>query len=149
MNRIARPLAVLALLVGLGGVSYAQDQIPDDTPGGKAAKATATPGGNEPPAPIYEEKLLRLSEILGSLAFLRDLCGSADGAAWRSEMSALLAAEDPPPGRRTRLIARFNHGFESLNALYRTCTPSAKLAIVRYLSEGETLSADVRGRYSQ
>jgi uncharacterized protein (TIGR02301 family) len=135
-------------------MACAQDQIPDDAPGTKPADpaapaATPPPSANEPPAPIYEEKLQRLSEILGSLTFLRDLCGSADGAAWRGEMSALLAAEDPPPGRKTRLIARFNHGFESLNAVYRTCTPSAKLAIARYLSEGETLSADVRGRYSQ
>jgi uncharacterized protein (TIGR02301 family) len=146
MNRICRPLFGVAILLAATGVSLAQD---DDVPADAPAGAATAPSGNEPPAPIYEEKLLRLSEILGSLSFLRDLCGDADGAAWRAEMSSLLAAEDPPPQRRTRLIARFNHGFESLNAVYRTCTPSARLAISRYLAEGETLAADVRGRYSQ
>lgn len=117
-----------------------------------ALAATAKPApaaAPEPPPPIYEGKLLRLAEILGSLSFLRDLCGADDGNVWRREMSALLAAEKPPPTRRTRLIARFNHGFESFNAVYRSCTPSARLSISRYLTEGEALANDVRGRYSQ
>jgi uncharacterized protein (TIGR02301 family) len=146
MNRIFRASAALALLLALSGASIAQDDAPAEAP---SAGGNAPAAASEPPAPIYEGNLLRLSEILGSLSFLRDLCGAADGAAWRAEMNSLLAAEDPPPQRRTRLIARFNHGFESLNAVYRTCTPSARLAIARYLSEGEALSADVRGRYSQ
>lgn len=103
----------------------------------------------EPPPPIYEDQLLRLSEILGALSFLRGLCGEPDAAAWREEMSALLAAEQPGPQRRSRLIGRFNHGYETFNAVYRSCTPSANLAITRYLAEGQTLSADVRSRYSQ
>jgi uncharacterized protein (TIGR02301 family) len=135
MNRFAA--IVLSLVLALASVAplRAQDE--------------AAPGASEPPPPIYEEKLLRLAEILGSLAFLRDLCGNGDGAAWRGQMSALLNAEQPPPGRRTRLIARFNHGFETFNAVYRVCTPSAELAIARYLAEGEALTSDVRGRYSQ
>lgn len=103
----------------------------------------------EPPPPIYEEQLLRLSEILGALSFLRGLCGEPDAAAWREEMSALLAAEQPGPQRRGRLIGRFNHGYETFNAVYRSCTPSANLAISRYIAEGQALSADVRSRYSQ
>jgi uncharacterized protein (TIGR02301 family) len=101
------------------------------------------------PPPVYDTQLLRLSEILGSLAFLRGLCGEPDGPAWRDEMSSLLAAEQPGPERRSRLVGRFNHGFETYNAVYRSCTPSARLAISRYLAEGQTLSADVRSRYSQ
>ena len=104
---------------------------------------------SEPPPPIFEDKLLRLAEILGALSFLRDLCGEGDGPQWRREMDGLLSAEQPPPTRRSRLIARFNHGFETYNAVYRTCTPSAELAIGRYLTEGQTLASDVRSRYSQ
>jgi len=144
MNRFRLFLSALCLVAALAGAALAQD----DAPTGEAP-ADAPPAGAEPPAPIYEEKLLRLSEILGALSFLRDLCGAADGAAWRNEMSSLLLAEKPPPTRRTRLIARFNHGFETFNAVYRTCTPSAELSISRYLSEGEALASDVRGRYSQ
>src|SRR5262249_33241375 len=112
-----------------------------------AAGQPATTG--EPPAPIYDDKLLRLSEILGSLTFLRDLCGEHDGAAWREEMNGLPSAGKPAPKRREGLIARFNHGFETFNAVYRICTPSAELSIARYLSEGAALASDVRGRYKQ
>ena len=145
MNRFGRLLRGLALLVAVSGVAFAQDDVPTDS--GKSRGAA--PGSTEPPAPIYEAKLLRLSEILGSLSFLRDLCGDSDGSAWRSDMSDLLASEDPPPQRRARLIARFNHGYETFNAVYRTCTPSARLAIARYLAEGQSLASEVRGRYSQ
>ena len=148
MNRFGQISAALALVVALAGPTMAQDDVPDAS----AAEAPATDqpaASTEPPAPIYDEKLLRLSEILGSLAFLRDLCGDPDGAAWRNEMSALLEAEKPAPQRRARLIARFNHGFETFNAVYRTCTSSAELSISRYLSEGAALASDVRGRYNQ
>lgn len=130
----------LGLLLGLAVAAHAAAQE-------QPAEAPAAP--SEPAPPIYEDKLLRLSEILGALSFLRDLCGSADGASWRQEMSGLLSAEQPSPGRRSRLIARFNHGFETYNAVYRTCTPSARLAIGRYLQEGQELASDVRSRFSQ
>jgi uncharacterized protein (TIGR02301 family) len=135
MNRISRLVSAFCFVLALSSGAVAQD-----APAGPPA---------EPPAPIYEEKLLRLSEILGALSFLRDLCGDNDGGAWRSEMISLLLAEKPPPLRRKRLIARFNHGFETFNAVYRTCTPSAKLSISRYLTEGAALASDVRVRYSQ
>jgi len=151
MNR----LCILLLALTLHGHAFAQETVPPDAPAAEAGPSAeggpAIEGGppGEPPPPIYEEKLLRLAEILGSLSFLRDLCGGSDGAAWREEMTGLLAAEQPLPLRRRRLIARFNHGFETYNAVYRSCTPSAQLAITRYLAEGQTLASDVRSRYSQ
>jgi uncharacterized protein (TIGR02301 family) len=131
MNRFARILAVILLAHPLVGAAFAQESA------------------SEPPPPIYEDKLLRLAEILGSLSFLRNLCGEKDGSAWRDEMDALLVAENPSPQRRQRLVARFNHGFETFGAVYRSCTPSADLAIRRYLKEGEELAGEVRSRYSQ
>ena len=152
MNRFGALLVAFGLLAAVQGAATAQDAIPDAappaaTPPGEAP--AAPPPSGEPPPPIYEDKLLRLSEILGSLSFLRDLCGQSDGPAWRDEMSGLLEAEKPSAQRRTRLIARFNHGFETFNAIYRNCTPSAELSIARYLKEGEALASDVRGRYKQ
>ena len=156
MNRFGRHAMAFALLFALAVPAFAQDDAPTTTPTQQGKKPAAAapadqppPQALEPPAPIYDEKLLRLSEILGSLSFLRDLCGASDGPTWRDEMTALLAAEKPPPHRRARLIARFNHGFETFNAVYRTCTPSAELSIARYLSEGAALASDVRGRYNQ
>jgi uncharacterized protein (TIGR02301 family) len=116
---------------------------------GEAGEGVVEPPPAEPPPPIYEDQLLRLAEILGSLSFLRNLCGASDAETWRNEMRALLAAEHPGPIRQSRLVGRFNHGFETYNAVYRSCTPSAERAIGRYLAEGQTLANDVRSRYSQ
>jgi uncharacterized protein (TIGR02301 family) len=123
----------------------AQDAAPDDL----EAPAGTAPEIVEMPPPIYEKQLLRISEILGSLHFLRRLCGDGDEATWRAEMRALLDAEQPTPQRKARLVGRFNHGFETYNSIYRSCTPSARKAISRYLEEGAALSKDVRTRYSQ
>lgn len=152
MNRAGRILFALLLLIALADRSVAQDDVPDvpDAPAAEApGEDPAGPPAGEIPPPIYEDKLLRLAEILGALSFLRDLCGQKDGPAWRQEMSALLDAEQPAPLRKGRLVARFNHGFETFNSVYRACTPSAELAIGRYLAEGQSLASDVRSRYSQ
>ena len=39
-------------------------------------------------------------------------------------MDGLLISEKPGPIRRARLVARFNHGFETYHAVYRSCTPA-------------------------
>jgi uncharacterized protein (TIGR02301 family) len=103
----------------------------------------------EAPPPAYDERLLRLAELLGALHFLRPLCGYPDGAAWKADMEGLLTGESPGPVRRARLVARFNHGFETYHAVYRSCTPSARRAIALYLDEGSRIAADVASRYGQ
>jgi len=49
----------------------------------------------------FEPGLMRLAEVLGSLHFLRNLCGEK-GDAWRAEMEKLLQSENPDPDRRAR-----------------------------------------------
>lgn len=156
-NRAMRRALILSLAILLQlacpdarCATRAPAQVSPQAGAPSAAPAPAPSGPPpEPPPPIYEVQLLRLSEILGALSFLRGLCGASDATAWTAEMQALLAAEHPGPDRRTRLIGRFNHGFETFNAVYRTCTPSARLSIERYVAEGQALARDVRGRYSQ
>ena len=94
----------------------------------------------------YEPGLLRLSEVLGSLHFLRNLCGEK-GDKWRGEMEKLLASENPNPDRRARFIASFNRGYRSFQASYTSCTPSATEAISRYMKEGEQLSKEIAVRF--
>lgn len=89
---------------------------------------------------------MRLSEILGSLHFLRNLCGE-EGNQWRERMEKLLDAEKPDPARRAKLIASFNRGYRSFEGTYTKCTASAAEAIARYMKEGETLTNEVTGRY--
>lgn len=94
----------------------------------------------------YEPGLLRLSEVLGSLHFLRNLCGEK-GVGWRDEMEKLLASEKPDEPRRARFVASFNHGYRSFQTIYSTCTPAATEAINRYVKEGEALAREISGRY--
>jgi uncharacterized protein (TIGR02301 family) len=96
----------------------------------------------------FDGDLQRLAEILGSLHYLRGICGNNDGAKWRTEMQALVDAETPPGERRTRLIAGFNRGYTGFQQTYRTCTPAATIAIRRYLEEGAKISRDLTARYA-
>ncbi len=94
----------------------------------------------------FEPGLVRLSEILGSLHFLRNLCGEK-GTVWRDQMEALMAAEKPDATRKARFIASFNHGYRTFQTTYTSCTPAAAAAIQRYVKEGETLSREIAVKY--
>lgn len=94
----------------------------------------------------FEGDLMRLSEILGSLHYLRNLCGES-GQDWRKRMEELLEAENPDEARRTRLTASFNRGYRGFETTYTTCTASALEAISRYMKEGEALTRDTATRY--
>jgi len=111
-----------------------------------AATTDAAPTADAPPAP-YEPQTLRLSEILGALAFLRDLCAAGDGDDWRNRMTALLNAEAPSGPRRDKYVAAFNRGFRGYELTYRACTPNARAAIARYLDEAGRLTGDLTYRY--
>lgn len=113
------------------------------------APAAPVPAGPIPPPP-YEAELLRLSEILGAVHYLRFLCDHADEkATWRDQMAALIDAEQPDDGQRARMIDRFNRGYEGFSAVYRTCTPAASESADRYLREGAKISADITLRYGK
>jgi uncharacterized protein (TIGR02301 family) len=114
------------------------------TLGPTAAHAQATQGGAAP----YESEMQRLSEILGALHYLRDVCGAKEGQTWRNEMQALVDAEAPSGERRERLIASFNRGYRGFQQTYRTCTPAADFAIRRYLEEGSKIARDITARYA-
>ena len=109
-----------------------------------SAPARAAEGGAAP----YDRDLQRLAEILGSLHYLRALCGANDGTKWRNEMQALLDAETPSGERRDRLTANFNRGYRGYQQSYRTCTPAADLVIRRYLEEGSKISREITARYA-
>jgi uncharacterized protein (TIGR02301 family) len=108
------------------------------------AHAEASAGGRAP----YESDLQRLSEILGALHYLRDICGAREGQVWRNEMQALVDAEAPSGERRERLVASFNRGYRGFQQTYRTCTPAADYAIRRYLEEGSKIARDITARYA-
>jgi uncharacterized protein (TIGR02301 family) len=114
----------------------------------RAAESRQTESRQAPSAAPYEGELERLAEILGSLQYLRGICGANEGNKWRAEMQALLDAEAPSGPRRAEFIARFNRGYRAYLQTYRTCTPAADLAIRRYLEEGSKIAREVTARYS-
>jgi uncharacterized protein (TIGR02301 family) len=96
----------------------------------------------------FDADLQRLAEILGTLHYLRGICGNNEGAKWRNEMQALVDAETPSGERRARMIAGFNRGYNGFQQTYRTCTPAAGIAIRRYIEEGAKISRDLTARYA-
>jgi uncharacterized protein (TIGR02301 family) len=107
----------------------------------------ATPQIQGGPAP-FEPDLMRLSEILGALQYLRGLCGANEGQKWREQMQALLEAEAQTADRRNRMVTNFNRGYRSFQQTYRTCTPAANVAVRRYLDEGSKISREITARYT-
>jgi uncharacterized protein (TIGR02301 family) len=108
----------------------------------------ADPARAEDPAAPFDGDLQRLAEILGTLHYLRGICGTNEGSKWRNEMQALIDAETPSGDRRTRMIAGFNRGYNGFQQTYRTCTPAASVAIRRYIEEGSKISRDLTARYA-
>lgn len=99
--------------------------------------------------PAYENQMLRLSEVLGALHYLRELCGANEGQKWRDEMQTMIKQEEPTDERKAQLIANFNHGFRGFQETYRECTNSAIEANNRYITEGTKLSGEIPSRYGR
>jgi uncharacterized protein (TIGR02301 family) len=140
---IRRPLLILTLLTPLLTALGSQPVLAQE---GDDPDAAAT-SLNLPPPP-YEDRLLRLAEILGSIQYLRNLCNSEGETGWLESMQALLDSETADePDRRTRLTAGYNRGFRTFASVYTTCTSSALVAEQRYRHEGATLIAEIVARY--
>lgn len=88
----------------------------------------------------YDEKLLKLSEILGAIHYLRELCGQNDRQLWRESMRHLLEADAGSALRRQVLTRSFNNGYRSYARTYQSCTPTAQAAIGKFLLEGSQIA---------
>ena len=130
----------LAALLALSPISVMQAQTP---PPQKAAPAPPP----EPPPPPYEPQLVQLAEIMGSLAYLRGLCGAAEAADWRERMAALLEAEGTTPTRRGRLAGAYNRGLKGYALTHRRCTAGSREAASRLAVDGERLARALAGRF--
>jgi uncharacterized protein (TIGR02301 family) len=114
-------------------------------PAAKPAPAPAPPPRVE--APPYEGDMLRLAELMGALAYLRDLCHEGDGAEFRGRMAHLIESDPRPQEAKDQLAGAFNRGFEGYRLTYRVCTGNARDAMAGYLDETQRLARDVAARY--
>lgn len=139
----ARPL--MAMVFGASLALAAVDGVPaaaaQSSGGNVDAESTRAAAPLKPEdAKPYDDKLNRLSEILGAVHYLRELCGQNDGQLWRDQMKEILAADGGSGLRRAMLTRSFNNGYRSYGRTYQACTPSAQTAIGRYLAEGAQLA---------
>lgn len=146
--------AALTFLLGAtlcAGLSFAAEhKASSKKPAPLEKKAPApekTVGPQPDTAPPYETQLLRLSEIMGALSYLRGLCGDGDSAEYRARMSALLDAEANAQERREKLAGAYNRGYRGYETTYRSCTPNAQTAITRFLDEGEKIAREISYRF--
>ncbi len=129
----------LALLLALALAAPALAQQAKETP--------AVPAVEEKPAP-YDERLERLSEILGAVHYLRNLCTDKPEDNWRASVQRIIELEaGKEPKRQEKLTAAFNRGYRSFAAIYTACTDSAVVAEQRYRNEGATLATEITARF--
>ena len=165
MGRLAKPLALLLcglVWAGVGTLSYVPPANAqffcffDQKKEPKKRARTAPRRGNDlpkikppaeevlaPPPPDdrpYDEKLMRLAEILGAVHYLRELCGADEGQLWRDQMQEILRNEGTTAVRRAKLVNKFNDGYRGYRRTYRSCTDSATRATRRFSTEGAEIA---------
>ena len=91
----------------------------------------------------YDEKLYRLTELLGAIHYLRELCAANDGQKWRDNMKALLEAEGTAPARKATMSRHFNRGYRGYSRTYRICTAPAQATLDRFVKESISITSQL------
>ncbi len=125
-------LVISAIMVLAGSQLFAQASF--------AEPAKSPAASDDPDARPYDAQIYRLSEILGAVHYLRELCGADEGQVWRNQMRDLVNAEGTSALRRARLVDSFNKGYRGYARTYRTCTKPAVLAINRFMEQGTSIA---------
>ncbi len=136
-----RKAAIYAAVAGLmaAAVSPAPAQTAATAP--KQAPAAVPPNiPAEPGDKPYDSQLFRLAEILGTLHYLRELCGANEGQVWREHMRELAASEGTSALRRAKFVESFNRGYRDYSRTYRACTQPALVAIQRFMDQASAIS---------
>lgn len=134
------------LIVSLLCILQAAPSLAQSSRQQQAAPPPPPPPAEEKPAP-YDTQMTRLAEVLGSIQYLRTLCGVST-TEWRAAMQQLLDSDTGnEPRRREKLTAAFNRGYRSFAAVHTFCTDAARTAEERYRNEGATLAAEIAARF--
>jgi uncharacterized protein (TIGR02301 family) len=154
-NRRRCQVAVLLITACVCFAELAPAQTVQRTP---AATTPQRPTANQPPVatapaapelppPAYERDLIRLSEILGALSVLHELCGDQAGSEVRANMQALLDAEAQTPARREQLAGAYNRLARAYATTHRTCRDTSKAALERFLTDGASIARAISSRF--
>ena len=143
LRRLTLATATAGLLLAAGTAALPPTHAQESEAEEAAPTEPAARPGNAP----YLRPMSRLATILGSMHFLRKLCGDEEAGVWRDEMNTLLEALAPNDADRRHLVASFNSGYRAFEATYRSCTDAARVAANRYREEGATLAREISSRY--
>jgi uncharacterized protein (TIGR02301 family) len=137
----ARP-AVFAMIAALAIAGIAPSALAQNATAQKQHPAPAAPAAKPPVAEDrpYDTQLFRLAELLGTLHYLRELCGANEGQVWREQMRELAASEGTSALRRAKLVESFNRGYRDYSRTYRTCTAPALIAIQHYMDQASAIT---------
>ena len=144
MNRVI--LAVL--FCGLcAGMAMAVDSAKTHRP------ATPPPSPLQDEPPPYEGDILKLSELMGSLAFLADLCPdlhdpAQNGAMWRQKAQSLLDTQAKSDTLKALMAGAYNRGYQDYEVNYHACTDVARTAFSHDLSAINRIASALTRKYS-
>ena len=137
---------------------YAPAVLAIDTtrPHRPAPRPVVTPPAEAPSAaeaPPYEGQLLKISELMGTVAFLADLCpdlheSDQDGEMWRQKAKGLLDAQANNDTLRALLAGAYNRGYLGYEVNYHLCTDMARMSFKHNLSVINGISSALTRKYS-
>lgn len=154
MRRVLRVLPVILALVlsaeTLPAHAQQANERPRAAPRKKAADPTPTPAPKAlpPPANAQEKPLTDLSETIGALSFLTQICSPTTSPnPWRVRMESLLDSEGENSGTREKMTGAFNHGFSEYSTSYRQCTDAARSARRILTRDAARMARDLERRF--
>jgi uncharacterized protein (TIGR02301 family) len=124
---MSKLISVLAALIWLGASCAALAQ--ESTPTLQRSQGETT-----------QQRLLRLSELLGELHYVRSLCEPNDPGFWRDRMNEMIRLEKPPIQQRNNMINQFNAGYTSASYRFTACTAQAKSYASTAAREGQSIA---------
>lgn len=127
---------------------------PRQQPGATASTTVRPPAAPDPSAPkppvpaALEKPLLELSEAMGSLAFLADLCSPLQQPnAWQGRMERLVSSDGEALGNKEKLMGSYNQGYVAFSTTYRQCTDAAQAAQTLLIKDAARIARDLERRF--
>lgn len=145
MKLIGQVIVIVSFL-GTSISAFAADSKP-------AKPAPELPPIIEPGPTHFEPQLLKMAELMGSLAFLADICPDGDGKTqsgqiWRDKTALLMEAETSGLRLKGLMAGAYNRGYSELEVNYKGCAEPALALYEHDLEVVHKLSQDLTRRYS-
>lgn len=154
MPKLRFQLAATAVMVAVSiiaaDMSFAQQEKPKPLRRKKPVITTPAPAPKAPVLPVnpQEKPLVDLSEIIGALAFLTQICSPTTSPnPWRIKMETLLDAEGETSAAREKMTGAYNHGFADYATSYRQCTDAAHTARGVLVRDAARLAREIERRF--